>query len=276
MAVNLASKFSAKVDERFNLAALTNIGVNQNYEWSGVVTVSVYGIGTVALGNYTRTGANRYGTPTELQDTQQDMTLTKDRSFSMTIDKGNNTEQMMVKNGNTALRREIDEVVIPEVDAYRLAVMSAAGIANGAVNTTAPSASTAYTKLLTAGESLDEAKVPQTGRVAFVTPTFYSFLKQDNAFVLASEMGMKMKISGLVGEVDGVMIVKVPSSYFPANHSFILTHKVATVGPKKLETYKTHIDPPGINGNLIEGRIIYDAFVLDNKVDAIFVQKTAA
>jgi len=275
MAINLAKKFSAKVDERFKLGALTNIGVNENYDWSGVVTISVYGVGTVALTDYTRTGTSRYGTPTELQDTQQDMTLTKDRSFSMTIDRGNNTEQMMVKEANKALRRQVDEIIVPEVDAYRLAVMSAAGIANGAVDTTAPTNSTAYAKLLTAGEKLDEAKVPQTGRIAFVTPTFYSLLKQDNAFVLASEMGMKMKISGLVGEVDGVKIIKVPSNYFPANHSFILTHKVATVGPKKLETYKTHIDPPGINGHLLEGRIIYDAFVLDNKVNAIFVQKTA-
>jgi len=275
MAINLASKFSSKVDERFKLGSLTAIGVNQNYEWSGVVTVSVYAIGTVALGDYTRTGANRYGTPTELADTKQDMTLSQDRSFSMTIDKGNNTEQMMVKGANKALRREIDELIIPEIDAYRLATMSAAGISNGATDATPATALIAYKQLLDAGETLDEAKVPQTGRVAFVTPVFYSFLKQDNSFVLASEMGMKIKISGLVGEVDGVKIIKVPSSYFPATHSFILTHKVATVAPKKLEDYKIHMDPPGINGHLIEGRFIHDAFVLDSKVDAIFVQTTA-
>lgn len=276
MAINLASKASAKVDERFKLGTLTEIGVNNSYDWSGVKTVTVYSIDTVELGDYTRSGSNRYGTPTDLGDTVQEMTLTKDRAFTYVVDKGNNTEQLMVKQANTTLRRQIDLKVLPEVDTYRLGVMSAAGIANGAVDTTAPTSSTAYAKMLGAGEALDEAKVPQTGRIAFVTPTFYSLLKQDNAFVLASEMGMKMKINGLVGEVDGVKIIKVPSSYFPANHSFIMTHKVATVAPKKLEDYNIHANAPGYSGHLVEGRIIYDAFVLDQKLDAIFVQKTAA
>ena len=34
---------------------------------------------------------------------------------------------------------------------------------------------------------------------------------------------------------------------------------------KKLSEFKTHIDPPGIFGWLLEGRIYYDAFVLAQK-----------
>ena len=40
----------------------------------------------------------------------------------------------------------------------------------------------------------------------------------------------------------------------------------------KLEDYKVHTDPPGISGSLVEGRIVYDAFVLDNKAKAIYYQ----
>ena len=276
MAVNLAKKYSPKVDERFYLKCLTDSMVNQEYEWSGVVTVTVWAITNATMNDYTRTGANRYGTPEELQDTIQDMTLTQDRSFAATIDQGNATEQMMVKKSNQFLRRQIDEVVIPEIDTRRLSVISAAGIANGHVDTTAPTASTAYTKFLTAMETVSEDKVPITGRIAAVTPNFYSLIKQDNNFIKQSEIGQKIAINGQVGEVDGAKIVMIPSSYFPANHAFILTHPVATVGPRKLEEYKVHKNPPGINGYLIEGRNIYDAFVLTQKVDAIFVQKTSA
>ena len=37
----------------------------------------------------------------------------------------------------------------------------------------------------------------------------------------------------------------------------------------KLEEYKTHDNPPGINGKLIEGRVLYDCFVFETKKGAI-------
>ena len=50
----------------------------------------------------------------------------------------------------------------------------------------------------------------------------------------------------------------------------MIAHKVATVAPVKLEEYKTHADPPGISGTLVEGRVAYDAFILENKANAIY------
>lgn len=48
---------------------------------------------------------------------------------------------------------------------------------------------------------------------------------------------------------------------------------MATVSPVKLAEYKTHDNPPGISGWLCEGRIYYDAFVLNNKKKAIIISK---
>ena len=275
MTVNLATKYSQKVDERFKLKSLTESAVNNEYDWTGVKTVSVYSVPTVAMNNYTRTGLARYGTAAELDNTKTDYTLTRDRSFTFAIDRGNNQETMGVMEAGKALARQLSEVIIPEVDVYRLAAMSAAAIANGHTATTAVTASNAYLMMLNAGAALDEDKVPVQGRIAFVTPTYYNFLKQDNTFIKASEIAQNMLINGQVGEVDGVKIVKVPSTYLPASHSFVMCHPVATVAPKKLEDYKTHDNPPGINGWLVEGRTIYDAFVLTNKVNALYAHKIA-
>lgn len=273
MAVNLASKYSQRVDERFKLKSLTESAVNREYDWNGVNSINVYSIPTVAMNNYTKTGLSRYGTAAELDNTVQTMTLTRDRSFTFTIDRANYQDTQMVQQAGKALARQIDEVIVPEVDVYRLATMSAAAVANGHTVVQAITASNAYASLLEAGEALDEDKVPATGRIAFVKPSFYNFLKLDNGFIKASEIGQKMLINGQVGEVDGVKIVKVPSVYLPANHEFILTHPIATVGAQKLEDYKTHDNPPGINGWLVEGRKRYDAFVLENKKNAIFAHK---
>lgn len=68
------------------------------------------------------------------------------------------------------------------------------------------------------------------------------------------------------------MVIKIPSKRLPEGFGFMLAHPVATVAPTKLEDYKTHQDPPGISGELVEGRICYDAFVLENKIEAIYYQ----
>lgn len=274
MAVNLASKYSKNVDERFKLKSLTESAVNRNYDWQGVKTINVYSIPTVAMGNYTRSGNNRYGTPSELDNEVQEMTLTRDRSFTFTIDKANKEETMGVMEAGKALARQQDEVIVPEIDTYRFATISAAAIANGHVKTAAVDKSTAYEAVLTGTEKLDDKKVPQGGRLLYVTPGFYNLIKLSPDFIKATEIAQNMLIKGQVGELDGMRVIKAPTSYFPAGHSFIIAHPIATVAAEKLAEYKIHDNPPGINGKLVEGRVYYDAFVLDNKVDALYVHKT--
>jgi hypothetical protein len=84
-----------------------------------------------------------------------------------------------------------------------------------------------------------------------------------------------MLINGQVGEVDGAKLVRIPSAYFPANTAFIGCHPAATVAADKLDDYKTHDNPPGINGWLVEGRVRYDAFVLKSKGKAVYAHRTA-
>jgi N4-gp56 family major capsid protein len=274
MAVNLASKYSQQVDERFKLKSLTDAATHQDYDWDGVKTVNVYSIATSAMNDYVRTGTGRYGIAAELDDTVATYTLAKDRSFTFTIDQGNRKDSMNVREAGKALARQHDEVVVPEIDIYRLTKWDAAAVANSGVPTaTNITASNAYTSFLQATAYLDDNKVPQEGRIAFVRPSFYNFLKLDPTFLKASDMGQKMLINGQVGEVDGVKIVKVPSSYFPAKTPFIIVHKSAMCAPKKLQDYKIHENPPGINGNLVEGRIYYDAFILDSRKKAVYSWK---
>ena len=89
-------------------------------------------------------------------------------------------------------------------------------------------------------------------------------------------MAQQIAITGVVGEVDGVYIIKAPTSYFPTKVNCIITNDTVMPSPVKLQDYKIHQDPPGINGWLIEGRLRYDAFILKEKADAISVIKDAA
>lgn len=273
MAVNYAEKYSSKIDERFRLGTMTNPAINNDYEFVGVQTVKVFSVPTAAMNDYTRTGSARYGTPAELENTVQEMTLSQDRSFTFTIDRASYDDTMMTLDAGRALQRQIDEVIIPELDVYRLSkICAGAGTTSEAAAITTDNA---YSAFLAGTEALTEGKAPQNGRVAFVTANYFSLIKQDNMFIKQSDTGQSVAFNGQVGMVDGVPLIVVPSSYLPENTAFVITNPIATCAPVKLTDYKIHDNPPGINGWLVEGRVRYDAFVLDNKAGAIYVHRTA-
>ena len=90
---------------------------------------------------------------------------------------------------------------------------------------------------------------------------------------METNIGNDLRLKGVIANLDGANVIKVPAARLPKNFGFMLAHPVATVAPTKLEDYKIHEDPPGISGSLVEGRICYDAFVLENKAKAIYYQE---
>jgi len=274
MAVNYASKYATQVDERFKLGARTTGIINNAYDWLGVETVNVYSIPTVPLNDYSLSGSNRYGTPDELGNETQEMKITQDKSFTFTIDRKSYDDTMMTMESGKALRRQIDEVVIPAVDEYRLAKI-VAGAPTGNVITLAVTKANAYEEFLGVQEILDDNKVPQAGRIVVVTPGYHNKIKLDEAFTKKGDMATQIAINGLIGEIDGVPCIKVPTSYLPADVDFVITNSICTPAPVKLQEYKIHTDAPGISGWLVEGRVRFDAFVLKEKANAIGVHKSA-
>lgn len=267
---NLASKYSKTVDERFARESQAMMALNNDYEFTGVETVKVYSIPVVPMVDYKRAGANRYGIPNDLTRNVQTMTVNRDRAFSFIIDKGDKIQSMMVSDAGKALARQIREVWVPEYDSYVFATLAAAATARGNYAKTAITKANAYEQFLNGMEALGNANVPDQGRVCFCSYRFANLLKQDSAFMKYGNASQEMLIKGVIGEVDGCKIVKVPSSRLPAGCAFIITHPIAATGPKQLEDYKIHDNPPGISGWLCEGRVIYDCFVLNEKAKAVY------
>lgn len=273
MAIDYAVKYSGAVDERFKVEAKSEVCINKDYDFVGAKTVKVYSVSTSAMGDYTRAGTSRYGTPAELDAPTQEMTMTQDRSFTFTIDKMNEDETMGALNAGKALARQIREVVIPEVDAYRFAKMATG--AGKKATALALTKDNIYESIVAGTTHLNDKEVPYIGRFLVVTPAVHALMKQSPDVVLSTEIGIEMRIRGVVGIYDGMEVIEVPSSRLPVSSGFLIGHNVATTSPVKLAEYKVHIDAPGISGSLVEGRVYYDAFVLDNKKDAIYFHAIA-
>ncbi len=277
MAIDLTTKFVPYTDEIFKNESKRSLLTNSDFEWTGAHSVKVYKITTSEMNDYDRAGTgsgatgSRYGAVASLGATTEEMTLKKDRSFTFAIDKLDNDETAQQLAAASALARQQREVVIPEVDKYVYGV-----ICTGAGNKPAAMSLTAeniYTEILKASQALDDAEVPETSRVLLVTPATYLLMKQCKDITMETEMGTDMRLKGVVSNLDGASVVKVPASRLPENFGFLLAHPSATVAPVKLDEYKIHQDPPGISGSLVEGRICYDAFVLENKKKALYYQE---
>lgn len=280
MAINLVTKFLPYVDEMFKKESKKALVTNQDFDWTGAHTVKVYKISTGSMNDYDRAGTgsgttgSRYGSVESLDATTEEFTLKKDRSFTFAIDKLDADETAQQLAGASALARQQREVVIPEVDAYVYGVMAAgAGTKPAAVTLTADNI---YDEITKATNTLDNAEVPDESRVIIVSPDVYRLMKKSKDIVMETDVDSNLRKQGVVSNLDGAAVIKVPAARLPENCGFILCHPCATVAPAKLEDYKIHQDPPGISGSLVEGRICYDAFVLENKKMAIYYQELKA
>ena len=275
MAVTLAEKFLPYVDEQFKAESKKSLLTNQDFNWTGAHTVKIYKISTAAMTDYGRTGPtgtnwSRYGAVAGLDAATEELTLSRDRSFTFAIDAMDADETGQTLTAASALARQLREVVIPEIDGYVFGKMcTGAGTKPAAAELTAANI---YGEILKAGAALDAAEVPETGRQLLVTPETLLLMKQSSDIVLETDIGADLRLKGVISNLDGANVIRVPASRVPEGSGFLLAHPSATVAPVKLESYNTHQNPPGINGQLVEGRVVYDAFVLENKKMALYYQ----
>lgn len=279
MAIELATQFQAYTDEQFTAESKASLVTNHDFGFTGAHTVKIYKVTTTELEDFNRNGEilngnkSQYGTIQTLQASTEEFTLRKDRSFTFEVDRMDVDETKMQVEAAKHLARQQREQVIPEIDKYIYSQMAAnAGIKPSGKALTADNI---YAEIINAQAQMDEADVPANDRVLIMTPTVYALLKQSSATFDNSDIGAELRKKGVISVLDGLNVVKISSNRLPENFGFMIAHPSATIAPVKLQEYKVHRDPPFLSGELVEGRIYYDAFILDNKAKAIYYQATA-
>lgn len=267
------------MDEVFTQDSKKSLLTNNDFSFDGAEFVHLYKINSVQMNDYGRRGTvdgnwSRYGEVKDLDATTETAELTRDRSFTFVIDKLDQNQTGDALNGASALARQLREVVIPEVDTYTYGVMcEKAGNKPEAIELTSDNI---YDEIIKASATLDDALVPETDRVLTVTPAVYLLMKKCKDITMETEVGNDMRIKGVIANIDGALTIKMAATRLPENFGFMLSHKCACCAPTQLADYRTHQDPPGISGTLVEGRIVYDAFVFENKAKAIYYQAVTA
>lgn len=242
-------------------------------EFSGVKTVHVTSLRTEKLQDYDRSKevgtGSRYGRTKEVGNEVQTFTMTQDKSLSLSIDKGNNKETMDKAKVGRVMKAEREERIIPEVDKYRLDKWAKeAGIHEELA--AAPTKSTIVSQILELHNKMLDADVPDQLQLR-VSRTYMPTLKLSTEWAALDSLGGKTLPKGCIGEFDNMAVKPMSSKRMPENVPFMITFKGALIAPMKINDFKGHVDPPGLSGDLLEFRMMHDAFVLGKKANGIAV-----
>lgn len=279
MAQNYAASHLKVLDERYHLKSKTDLIVNKGIrlDFNGKNSVTIYNVDTVAESDYVRSGTNRFGALVELGTGTQTFTLSQDKAFTFTIDRGNLEDSMMAQEVAKAVKRQVDEVSTPATDVYRLSVLTSYAITNskGVIGGTAVAYNTIYQLILAQQAAMSELSVPEEGRVLFITPTNLNLLKRDPEFKRDCDTSYSDTKKGIVGMVDGLTIVVCPSTYFVTKFEFMIVKDDLLVSPMKFNSVRTLDDVQGIDGWVAEGRRYYDAFLPLQKIAGLRIYTKA-
>ncbi|HHT16452.1 MAG TPA: hypothetical protein GXZ77_01845 [Papillibacter sp.] len=271
MSINLTTKYSTLIDERFSRESITDAYAGKKFDFDGAQSIKIYTVDRVKLSDYSRTAeSGRFGKISELGDCVQTLTMTQDKSFTFAIDHGNAADQLNVKHCNEQLKSHWDEVCTPAIDIYRLSKW-ANGAGLGVLDPTPLTSETIMRAILTASAAMSNRLVPKKNRVLLISESLYIETKMSREIMAVDTLGAEAIKNGCVGRIDGMDVVPVIDSYLPAGINFMIKYKDATADPMKLKVLRVQKNPLGFDADIGECRFYHDSFVLDAKVDGIFV-----
>lgn len=285
--LNYAQQYAQALAQAYpyvlHFAALRSTENDARYKWTGANTIQIPSLTTTG-----RVDADRdtIGTATRnYNNAWEPKTLANHRKWStlvhpMDIDE---TNQVAAIQNITQVFNQ--EQKFPEMDAYLVSKLYADWVAaGGTADTTALTTENVLSIFDGYMTAMDDANVPGTGRILYVTPAVNTMLKQAKEISRFVQNG-EGAISRAVRSLDEVRIEFVPSALMKTAYDFtegwkagvgakqiniLLVHPSAVITPEKYVF--AQLDAPSAGS---EGKYIYfeesyeDVFVLNKRKDAI-------
>lgn len=204
-----AQKYLPLLDEAYKADSKTSIldTLSDYVQFTGANTVNIFNLNPVGMSNYDR---NAGYVPGDVTGTWQPYVLETDRGRSYQVDFLDNDQAMglVVPNLLATVERQH---IIPEVDAYRFAQYAGGAAAAQVITETLSSGAATVASIDLATATLDDAEVPYEGRILFVNPTTYRFLKGG---ITRMVMNRDRDVDYNVEMYNDMRVITVPSGRF--------------------------------------------------------------
>ena len=300
--IELVNKYLPILDEQYRLeskSAILDTPAEFVQQTKEAKKVKIAKMNVDGLVDYSRQNGFTSGS---MELTWEEHEFRIDRGRALQVDSMDNVETFGLAWGRLAGTFQRDKV-IPEMDAYRFSQYYKRA---GYKLETTLSEDNVLSVIDDIGAHMDDNEVPENGRMIFCNPTVYKYICNDKSISksLSIDDTMSKALNKKIYSYNGKPIIKVPSNRFYSNIALItgdensaggyeaaadakvigllVISKEAVVqiskraisrywAPTRAEMDATKAD--GVNPNAdawkFDFRTYHDAWVLDNKMDAI-------
>lgn len=293
MAINYAEQFRPEIEQQFGRELTSaDLAANNKFKFIDAQTIKVPTVTLSGYKDHLRDGSKNRGT---VGNTYQAFSLAHDRDIEFFVDEMDVDETNNVLSAANITASFNEEQAIPELDAHRYSKLYTDFVAQGGtVNTTVLTEANILATFDKMMEDMDEAGVPQSGRMLKVTPVVYTMLKNAEGVQRTLDVtGGAKGINRNVRSLDEVTIVKVPSDRMKSAYDFgegftpavgakqinmMLYHTSGILAPVKVADvylWNKGETPESAFGYLYQNRMYSDLFVIKAKVDAIAINAQA-
>ena len=293
IALNYAQAYQAALAQAYpyvlHFAALRSTENDGRYKWTGANTIQIPILSTTG-----RVDADRdtIGTATRnYNNSWEPKTLTNHRKWSTLVHPLDIDETNHVASIQNITKVFNEEQKFPEMDAYLVSKIFADwAAAGGTADTTALTVDNILSQFDAWMEAMDDANVPGTGRILYVTPAINTLLKQAKEISRFVQNG-DAAINRAVRSLDEVKIESVPSALMKTVYDFtegwkagagakqinmLLIHPSAVITPEKYAFAQLDAPSAGSEGKYIYFEEAYDdVFVLNKRIPAIMFNTEA-
>ena len=265
--IHFSEKFRTALSKYFAYKSVTDSAFNHNIdaEFVGSDTVHVYEIATTPVNNYDKTVdpsmGSRFGKVTEVGDYKYTFQMTQDVSLDRSVDRGNNDAQFNIKKAGEIMKAYTDKQIRPMKDRYRLKKWAEeAGIHKGMA--AAPTTSTIVADILALHTDMINDDVAPDEGTLYVPRSFVPTLMLAKEWVGLDSLGSKTLPKGCPAMFDSLEVKPVSDRVFPENVYFAIFVKEAIIAPEKINTFRGIKDSENMDGDRLQYRCKYDAFVM--------------
>jgi hypothetical protein len=296
-AVNYAEAYEKALAQAYpnvlNFGELYNTPNNSVYKFVDAKTIHIPSISVSGRTNVNRDVMNGQF-QRNVDNNYETKTLAFYREWSTSIDPADVLDTNMVLTIQNATKVFNEEQKFPEKDAYTISKIYADWVAQGkTADTTALDVDSVLPTFDALMEAMDEALVPSTGRLLYVTPAVKTLLKQAANIVLYKDVANQANINRVVDRLDEVKLITVPSFLMKTAYDFttnpgfapassakqvnmFLVHPSAILTPSKYAFVGMEAPAAGTKGDYIYYEKEYaDVFILNNRTGAIAFNITA-
>lgn len=292
-ALNYATQYAQALAQAYpfvlHFAALRSAENDARYKWTGANTIQIPTLKTTG-----RVDGNRdtIGTAKRNYDNEwEPKTLENHRKWSTLVHPMDIDETNQVASISNITKVFNEEQKFPEMDAYLVSkVFADWKEAGGTADTTVITVDNALAVFDGYMEAMDEANVPATGRILYVTPTMKGILQRAKELSRYIQNG-ESAISRAVRSLDDVQIESVPSALMKTAYDFtegykagtgakqinmMLIHPSAVITPEKYSFAQLDAPSAGSEGKYIYFEESYDDVFILNKRKAAIMFNTEA